>query len=112
MPGDALASLVIDHEAAREVARFLRGAAAGYGQSDFQSQQEIVAGSRRLISLLSDHLATESELFYSAADQYLTREIKYKLFDDLREYELERIGPGRREELLEILSNLKSFYVR
>ncbi|HWQ20572.1 MAG TPA: hemerythrin domain-containing protein [Methanotrichaceae archaeon] len=110
MPYDALYSLMADHEAARDVAKYLRGAAAGYGEGDVHSPQEIAAGSRRYIGLLKDHMATEDELFYPAADLYLTKEIKYKLLEDLQEYELERIGIGRHEDLLELLGYLKGFY--
>lgn len=110
MPYDAIYSLTVDHEAARDAARFLRGAAAGYGEGDLRSPHEIAAGSRRYIGLLKEHMATEDELFYSAADLYLPKESKYKLLEDLQEYEQERIGAGRSEDLLELLGYLKGFY--
>jgi len=110
MPCDALYSLIADHEAARDAARFLRGAAAGYGEGDVRSPREIASGSRRYIGLLKDHMAAETDLFYSAADLYLTKEIKYKLLEDLQKYEQERIGAGRCEDLLELLGYMKGFY--
>jgi len=111
MPEDSINCLTSEHEVVMGISKVLRGAAAGYSQGELWAASELIDAAWRYASVMDEHIETEEGVFYSLADSCLTREMEQKIVGDYQKFELERIGPGRGEELKEILEHLKDFYL-
>jgi hemerythrin-like domain-containing protein len=112
MPENPLTTLTLEHELARNLGKRLRGSAAGYGQGDRWAKEEIIDAAWRYIRFMDEHLETEESAFFPLADRCFTREMEEKLVEEFQEYDMDRIGPWRREELKELLDYIKIFYLQ
>lgn len=71
---------------------------------------EFVEASRHYTDLLKAHIAKENDILFPMAEQSLTPAQLDTLFQDFEEHETRVMGPGRHEQLHELLKTLKNKY--
>ncbi len=60
------------------------------------------------IQLLTQHIQKENNILFTLAEMHLDEGVQKEISLGFRKVETERLGPGKHEELKQILNNLKS----
>lgn len=102
-----IGELMIDHIKGRSLARRMNLAAERYGKYDRAAPAQFVESAKSYISLLSEHIRKEDEIYFPLAEKALSERQKKELWESFEE--LERTGAGRKEHasMLKILQDLE-----
>jgi len=109
MPRDAgpIGVMLGEHEMGRQFVRDLAKAVAKYGKNDKAAVPAIIENARGYAALLTQHICKEDNILFSLAESQLSEEKQAELEKAFAKVAEERIGQGKRAELLELLDRLE-----
>jgi len=61
--------------------------------------------------LLTQHIMKENNILFPMADANIPTNTQNSLLEDFERVEIEKIGPGKHEELHKVMDNLKKIYI-
>lgn len=109
--GGPIGMMLSEHELGRQYVRGAGGAVAGYRQGDKKAGLQFAENARNYAALLDEHIDKENNILYMMADMHLSPEKQAELVKEFERVEEERIGPGKHEELHQLLHNLRDVYL-
>ncbi len=96
--GGPISAIIQEHEEARTLVRCMAEAAEASHWGD-DSQRKWAAAARTYIDLLRLHISKENNLLFAVAEGMLSSREQQDLAAQFPAVELEKLGPGRREQL-------------
>lgn len=109
--GGPIGVMLREHETGRNYVRGLSKAVTDYASGKSDAARTIVENARNYIALLAQHITKEDTILYPLADAHIPRNVQNDLLEKFNAIETERIGPGRHEELHELLKQLEAAYL-
>jgi hemerythrin-like domain-containing protein len=97
----------MEHEQGRNYVRGLTQAVEKYEKGDETVKRAIIENSRGYASLLSSHIPKEDNVLYPMADRTLPSSEQTELLEKFEKIEKEKIGEGRHEHYLHLVSGLE-----
>ncbi len=103
--------MITEHNAGRGYIKNMREAFHTYKTDEREASSKFVENARNYITLLTQHIEKEDNIFFPMADARLSREKQEELSKQFEKVENERIGVGKHEELHKLLGVLKDIYL-
>ena len=94
-----LGAAMLEHETSRTSARAIRSCAERWEAGDDSARDDLADETRRLVSMLKQHIAREDQLIFPMAEDMIPQRDHFQLLDDLMQLEPE----GQGQEFFEAL---------
>lgn len=109
--GGPIGVMLMEHDEGRGIISKLRDAVKAYTSGDRTAAGAIRNHMNAYASLLSQHIDKENNILYPMAESVLSEDKDKELVDAYEEFEREHIGPGKHEELHQVLHRLEHEYL-
>jgi hemerythrin-like domain-containing protein len=106
-----IGELMIDHIKGRSLARDMNLAAERYRKYDRRASARFVESAKSYISLLSEHIRKEDEIYFPMAEKALTEMQKKELLESFGGFERTETGRKEHGSMLQILRNLEHTFL-
>ena len=106
-----IGELMIDHIKGRSLARDMNLAAVRHRKYDRGASAQFVESAKSYISLLSEHIRKEDEIYFPMAEKALSEMQKKELLESYEKFERTETGRKEHASMLQILRNLEHTFL-
>jgi hemerythrin-like domain-containing protein len=109
--GGPVAVMLYEHDQGREYVRNMATALEAYRAGNQEAGSTFSDNAHGYISLLKQHIHKEDHILYPIADQHLSADQQATLKSAFEQVDRQRFGGKTKEELIQILEELKAVYL-
>jgi hemerythrin-like domain-containing protein len=110
--GGPIGMMLAEHQQGRAFVRGLDEAVGRYARGEAKAIADISQNARGYIELLTHHIYKEDNILFPMAERVISQGKLDSLLPEFEKIEIEKIGPGRHEQLHKMLEELKAFYLK
>ena len=105
-----VSELMIDHIKGRSLSRDMDLAALRYGRYDRDAPARFVERAKNYISLLTEHIRRENEIYFPIVEKLLSEKQKKELLDSFEELDKTMARHNEYSSMLQTLQNLERVF--
>ncbi len=109
--GGPIGVMLMEHDQGRGYVRRMSDALSSHKAGEEGAVEAFIQSSRGYAALLDVHIEKENNVLFPMADMRLSTAKQNDLIQAFERLEVERIGPGKHEELHKLLERLKGVYL-